>query len=1250
METAVVTRKISVAAIVITTIISATTLMMFLLFLLMNRIIITRWYGNLHKEQTLLADELSESLALPLLNFDVGQIGRIMESAMKDDDVFGVVVKTPGKQGRTFVRMRDAAWRIMSAEREFPTTGLLVEERGIRFSREQIGTVRVIVTSKFVEAFLHKSRILTISILLPFELILALSLYLLLRRLVLKPLKEVEAYAGAVSSGSVTTGAAPAMRYRGELESLRSSTEKMINLLEARNAELQKEVKQRRESEERFRSLSNASFEGIMIHDRGVILDTNLAFARLFGYGEPDELIGQNGLEFILTPEARERIQQRMQRQESGPLEVTCVRKDGSTFEAETDSRPIKYLGHDARLVSCRDVTERKRAAEALKKSEEKFSKFFMAAPAGISVSSLSEGRILDVNQEFEKMLGYRRDEIIGRTSFELDLWLDPKDRENIVRLLRAEGKVKDLELRMRAKGGREIIERYSAETIELDGGSYLLSAFVDITEQKMAEEALRSSEEKLRLILSHSPDAIYVVGFDGKALYINAAASLLSGYSAEELMKMSFLDLVHPDDRSMLLQLRAERLAGKPARSNYPLRIVDRSGAVHWAENRVIILPWEGKQATLNYLWDVTEKRRAEEELRDSEARFRSLIEKAPVAISISREGKTIYVNQKYIHIYGFHSHDELVGRPIFDQWAPESREIVRERSKKRALGEPVPPEYEGIGQRRDGSRFPVHILVETIQLPDGPAFMAFLSDITERKNTEEKLQESERRYRTLFESAADAILLMREGRFVDCNAKTVTMFGYPQEQILGATPDRFSPPVQPDGRDSREKALEKIAAALSGQPQFFEWKHSRADGALFDAEVSLNRVELTSGMHLQAIVRDISEKKRLEDQLRQAQKMEAIGQLAGGVAHDFNNLLTVFSTYGNMLSIKLKHDEALRSYAERIVEATQKAAGLTQSLLAFGRKQTITLRPVDLSETIKKVEHFLYRIIGEDVELRTSLAGTELIVMADPGQIEQVLMNLAANARDAMPRGGLLSIQVDAVQLGDADVKAGEVERAGRYARISVADNGVGMDKTTMEKIFEPFFTTKEMGKGTGLGLAIVYGIIKQHGGTIRVYSEPGKGTVFKSYLPLTQSAAATLESNVLPVPRGGNETILLVEDNAAVRESIKIMLEDSGYHVIEAADGDDAIAEFYRHRDEIMLLLTDVIMPKKNGKEVYDIIRSMRPGITALFISGYTADIITSKGLLDEGLHLMRKPPAPDALKRKIREILDNRQGRL
>jgi two-component system, cell cycle sensor histidine kinase and response regulator CckA len=403
----------------------------------------------------------------------------------------------------------------------------------------------------------------------------------------------------------------------------------------------------------------------------------------------------------------------------------------------------------------------------------------------------------------------------------------------------------------------------------------------------------------------------------------------------------------------------------------------------------------------------------------------------------------------------------------------------------------------------------------------------------------------------------------------------------------------------------------------------------------------VSFIASALVSGDYLMAC-EDITDLKRLESQLRQAQKMEAVGTLAGGIAHDFNNILTTIIGYSSLLQMNMDRSNPLKLYVDPILSATQKAADLTQSLLAFSRQQPVTLSPLDINKTIKETKRLLSRLLTEDIALHTSFTVDDTIVMADKTQIDQILFNLVTNARDAMPKGGALTIETDTVEIGGEFIRTHGFAEPGRYVMIKISDTGTGMDEATLENIFEPFFTTKEVGKGTGLGLATVYGIVKQHGGNITVESRPDHGTAFRIYLPAVRATVDQEEEKTVSII-GGGETILIAEDNEGVRHFVRDVLQKYGYETIEAMDGEDAIEKFMQHRDTDLIIL-DSVMPKKNGREVYEVIHGIQPSIKALFTSGYTKDIVLDKGIEDKDFDFIAKPLSPTALLQKVREILD------
>jgi PAS domain S-box-containing protein len=513
--------------------------------------------------------------------------------------------------------------------------------------------------------------------------------------------------------------------------------------------------------------------------------------------------------------------------------------------------------------------------------------------------------------------------------------------------------------------------------------------------------------------------------------------------------------------------------------------------------------------------------------------------------------------------------------------------------------------------------------------------------------EESERQRRESEVSYRTLVERAPVGIYRSSaEGKFLAVNAALVRILGYDsseQVQQLDMARDVYADPAERQRLLDRDTYTDREYDEVEAT-----WK--RKDGQLLTVQLSVRAERhAASGIaYYETIVRDVTEQRRLQAQLLQAQKMEAVGRLAGGVAHDFNNLLTVIISYTDLLLEDLDRDDPKREDVAAVRKAAEGAAALTHQLLAFSRKQVLQPRVLDLNATVASTEKLLRRLIGEDIRLVAKLGSGLGQVKADPGQVEQVIMNLAVNARDAMPAGGQLTIETANVEMDEAYVRGHPLAEPGRYVMLAVSDTGIGMDEQTKAHIFEPFFTTKEMGKGTGLGLATVYGIVKQSGGFIWLYSEPGQGTSFKIYLPLVEESAqrhATPAAAKLP---RGTETILVVEDAPAVRAVTRQVLERQGYTVLEAPNGEAAFALATKHHGPIHLLLTDVVMPGVNGRQLSEQLARPRPDMLVLFTSGYTDDSVVRHGILESGIAYLQKPFTPDGLARKVREVLDSPQG--
>ncbi len=516
----------------------------------------------------------------------------------------------------------------------------------------------------------------------------------------------------------------------------------------------------------------------------------------------------------------------------------------------------------------------------------------------------------------------------------------------------------------------------------------------------------------------------------------------------------------------------------------------------------------------------------------------------------------------------------------------------------------------------------------------PDGPP----LTDIPGVFHKTEKLLVA------LLESASQAIISTdRLGRIVLANPRAGEMFGYTVRELIGARIEILLPESKRavHGRQ-RDDYFQRPRARPMGTGLVLAGR--RKDGAEFPVEVSLSSVETDEGIFGIAFVSDITVRKALEEQLMHAQKMEAVGRLAGGVAHDFNNMLTVIAGYNRMILDELSTLDPLRGYAEEILKAADRAAALTNQLLAFSRRQIMQPRVININAVVGHTERMLRRLIGEDIDLAMRLGADTGNIKADPNHIEQAIVNLAVNARDAMPLGGRITIETSNAEIDETYAKTHMGVKPGEFVMIAVSDTGHGMDSATRQNIFEPFFTTKQHGKGTGLGLATVYGTVKQSGGDIWVYSEPGQGTTFKLYFPrVAEPVSAGLMEDSVHNSHGSSETVMLVEDETQVRDLEVRMLRQLGYTVLAAANGEQALDASRAHPGEISLLVTDVVMPNMSGKQVADALVSSRPGLRVLYLSGYTENTVVNHGVLDSNVDFLSKPFTSEALARKVREIL-------
>ena len=756
-------------------------------------------------------------------------------------------------------------------------------------------------------------------------------------------------------------------------------------------------------------------------------------------------------------------------------------------------------------------------------------------------------------------------------------------------------------------------------------------------------------TNEYLESLFNYANAPIIVWDPQLKITRFNKAFESLTGRKTKEVIGKSLEILFQHDRVKGSMELIAKTLLGERWQI-VEIDILHLDGSVRtvlW--NSATIFAADGKTpvATIAQGHDITERKRAEEALWKSEELFRSLFDNmlngfayCKMLFDRERPQDFIYlnVNKAFETLTGLKN---VVGKKV-SEVIPDIKESdpgLLERYGRVALTG-IPEVFEVYLQALN-MWFSI-----SAYSPEKEYFVAVFDVITERKKAEEELRKSKERFEQVTENTEELIWEVdAQGLYTYVSPVVEKILGYKPEEVVGKKHffDFFAPDIKEKiKKAASEYFLRKQAIKKTSN------KYLHKQGNIVLIETSGAPILDSKGILLgyRGVDIDITERRQIENQLRQSQKMEAVGQLAGGIAHDFNNVLTAIYGYGSAALRSMLQSDPNRLNIEHLLEAAERAAQLTQSLLTFSRKQIINIKPVGLHEIISNVEKFLVRVIGEDIKVRIVFNESEINVFADSGQIEQVIMNLATNARDAMPKGGRFTIETALTELDSGFITKHGFGKPGKYAVISLTDTGIGMDEETRKRIFEPFFTTKGVGKGTGLGLAMVYGIVKQHDAYINVYSEPGKGTTFRIYLPVVQEGVKGIseESSVETVMPHGTETVLLAEDNEVLQRLITEVLSEYGYTVIIAKDGQDAVEKFTDNRDRIQLLLFDVIMPNKNGKEAYEEIRKMKPEVSVIFMSGYAADVIKDKGFLGDNLAFIAKPMTPINLLRKVREVLD------
>jgi PAS domain S-box-containing protein len=747
--------------------------------------------------------------------------------------------------------------------------------------------------------------------------------------------------------------------------------------------------------------------------------------------------------------------------------------------------------------------------------------------------------------------------------------------------------------------------------------------------------------------------NGVVITDTQGTILWVNAAFTRITGYSSAEVIGQNPRVLKsgeHPP--AFYRELWSTIASGE----SWTGELVNRrkDGSVYVEEQTITPVLDAGGHPVyfIAVKQDRTLRRWADDALRRSEERYRLLAENISDVIGLYDLGlNAVYVSPSVQQLRGY-TPDEVIARPMMDQLASGSRELAA-----RVFQEEMEIERSGRGDParsrtlefevlcKDGTSVWTESKLTAVRDSSGSltGFIAVSRDISERRRVEEALRNTSQTLRTIIDASVLAIVALdQDGRVTLWNNAATRLFGWSAQEVLGR-------PLPTVPEDRRAEFGEGRVRSLASEDAIYETQRHRKDGSLVDvlrssAVMVDAQGEIAGSM---AIYVDITERKQLEEQLRQAAKMEGIGKLAAGIAHDFNNLLTVIGGRLYILLSQLPAGHAMRRDLVLIQQTGERAAGLTRQLLAFSRKQTLAPAVLDLNEIVSGMRTLLERVLGEDVDVIMDLDPSLGHVTADPGQLEQVILNIAVNARDAMPQGGLLTLETRHVELDESYARQRVELVPGPYEVLSISDTGVGMDAATVARAFEPFFTTKEVGKGTGLGLASAYGIVKQSGGHMSVDSKLGIGTTLRIHLPRTKTSESAPVAVAQVAARRGTEVVLLAEDDANLRALTRDILASEGYTVLESQDVEDALRVAERQDRTIHLLLTDVVMPHMNGHAVADALKRFRPDVKVLYMSGYTDDTIVHHGVLEPGTALLQKPFTPAALARKVREVLDRAQ---
>jgi PAS domain S-box-containing protein len=986
-----------------------------------------------------------------------------------------------------------------------------------------------------------------------------------------------------------------------------------------------------------YRDLMDSVLDAIVIFERssGIILEVNSKACELYGI-KRTAIIG-------------------MKYDALKSLKAVHFGKEGRENILEIKESEVNYRGRPAVLSIQHDITERKHVEKTLRESEAQYRLlaenvsdviWMMDMDLHLTYASPSITRLMGYNMEEIARLSF--DEVLTPASYQKGMQIIAEEMELIKSGKVQSGRSLILELEQKHKDGNIIWAETTITYIWNAEGkpSGILGITRDITKRKHAEDAIRESEDRYRTLAEAAHDIIFIINRDDRVIYVNQYAAEqmknrpeeIIGYLREQIFppeiavqQKKSLQMVFDSRQPRYIENNASFLGRESWLGTWLVPLLDEHGDV---------------KSVLGISRDVTERRGAAEALKESEEKYRRLVEESLQGLVIGQgiPPRIVFSNHAIEEMLGY-SMEELISytaEEIQQFIHPEDRAFFMQRYLDRLKGNPAPDRQEFRLIHKNGRICWVELRGNQVLFQGQPAVQTACLDITERKHVEQALLESEKKYRELIDHSLLGIYITQNHIMKFCNQRLAQIFGYEKaEDLIGIHVNKLVAP------ESWELVDEQVRLRESGSLDEVQYlfRGKRKDGRIIDLEVLGGRILYEGSPAIQGSMIDVTERNRLEAQLLQSQKMEAVGRLAGGVAHDFNNLLTTMMGYSDLLFEMLKSDSSMQEYVMGILNAAKRAANLTQQLLALSRRHPVQLKLLNLNEVVSDTTMMLKRLIGEHIEIILQLESALGHVKADPVQLEQILMNLAVNARDAMPRGGQLTIQTANVVLDESHAHRYAEAEPGNYVMLCIADTGHGMDAQIQEHLFEPFFTTKEVGKGTGLGLSTVYGIVKQSGGYIEVESAPGKGASFKIFFPgLKPGTESQIKETAAVVSCRGTETILLVEDDEKVRSLVAKILNKNGYTVLEACDGEEALRTIEDYQKPVHLLFTDIVMPRLSGPDLARRLLAAYPKMKVLFMSGYADGELGSYGDSAHDMPMVQKPFLPEVLIRRIREVLN------